>query len=243
MNASTDKILFLLKSHGPQSAAELGRAVADDLHGARQHLMTLETDGWVSFKGRSPRARSTGTVVAPDRAGLATFPRQPQRTDAAAYRQHPAAVWRGGHGAVDRPAGAATTGPLSDRADQPALADRLAALTAQRTREGYMADFCQEEDGSWLLWESHCPICAAARGLLGLLSQRTGDVSPLAGAGRVERGAVSAGGDHRCLYRIRPQPLIRKRQKQQSRRRDACFVASGEGALVPARRFPVGSNG
>lgn len=60
MNASTDKILFLLKSHGPQSAAELGEQLQMTSMGARQHLMTLEADGWVSF---NDEARGRGRPV------------------------------------------------------------------------------------------------------------------------------------------------------------------------------------
>jgi predicted ArsR family transcriptional regulator len=32
-----------------------------------------------------------------------------------------------------------------------------------RTEEGYMAEFEAEPDGSFLLIENHCPICAAAK--------------------------------------------------------------------------------
>ena len=45
MNASTDKILHLLKTQGPQSAAELGEQLQMTSMGARQHLMTMEADG------------------------------------------------------------------------------------------------------------------------------------------------------------------------------------------------------
>ena len=60
MNASTDKILFLLKSHGPQSAAELGEQLQMTSMGPASTWMTLETDGWVSFKDE---ARGRGRPV------------------------------------------------------------------------------------------------------------------------------------------------------------------------------------
>ena len=87
---------------------------------------------------------------------------------------------------------------------QPALAGRLAALTAQRTREGYMADFRQEEDGSWLLWESHCPICAAARACRGFCRSELALFRQLLAPAGVEREQYLLEGDRRCLYRIRP---------------------------------------
>jgi predicted ArsR family transcriptional regulator len=44
-----------------------------------------------------------------------------------------------------------------------ALAQRVEALAAVRDEEGYMAEALPQEDGSMLLVENHCPICAAAR--------------------------------------------------------------------------------
>ena len=46
MNASTDKILHLLKTHGPQSAAALGEQLQMTSMGARQHLTALQCIGW-----------------------------------------------------------------------------------------------------------------------------------------------------------------------------------------------------
>lgn len=87
---------------------------------------------------------------------------------------------------------------------QLALADRLAALKEQRTREGYMADMRQEEDGSWLLWESHCPICAAARACRGFCRSELEMFRQLLAPAGVEREQYLLDGDHRCLYRITP---------------------------------------
>jgi len=51
-----------------------------------------------------------------------------------------------------------------ERIDQRApLDDRVAALAAARTLEGYMADTEPRIDGSVLLHENHCPICTAAQ--------------------------------------------------------------------------------
>ncbi|WP_241005944.1 helix-turn-helix transcriptional regulator, partial [Aeromonas media] len=60
MNASTDKILYLLKTHGPQSAAALGEQLQMTSMGARQHLTALEADGWVGF---SDEARGRGRPI------------------------------------------------------------------------------------------------------------------------------------------------------------------------------------
>jgi predicted ArsR family transcriptional regulator len=43
------------------------------------------------------------------------------------------------------------------------LEDRVPTVARLRTEEGYMAEFEAEPDGSFLLIENHCPICAAAK--------------------------------------------------------------------------------
>ncbi|WP_439835756.1 helix-turn-helix transcriptional regulator [Aeromonas enteropelogenes] len=204
MNASTDKILFLLKSHGPQSAAALGEQLQMTSMGARQHLMTLEAEGWVGF---SDEARGRGRPVRlwhlteqawqrfPDthsdltlqlidniqqlfgEVGMERLILQREQQQLARYQAH---------------------------LNQPGLADRLSALKALRTREGYMADMRQEEDGSWLLWESHCPICAAARACRGFCRSELEMFRQLLAPAEVEREQYLLDGDHRCLYRIRP---------------------------------------
>ena len=48
-------------------------------------------------------------------------------------------------------------------ADVHGLEDRVRTVARLRTEEGYMAEFEAEPDGSFLLLENHCPICAAGK--------------------------------------------------------------------------------
>src|SRR5689334_15853554 len=43
------------------------------------------------------------------------------------------------------------------------LEDRVRTVARLRSQEGYMAEFEADPDGSFLLIENHCPICAAAK--------------------------------------------------------------------------------
>jgi predicted ArsR family transcriptional regulator len=206
MNASTDKILFLLKSHGPQSAAELGEQVQMTSMGARQHLMTLEADGWVSF---NDEARGRGRPVRLWHLTEQAWQRFPDSHSELTLQLIDNIQQLFGEVGMERLIAQREQQQLTRyqaELTQPALADRLAALTAQRTREGYMADFRQEEDGSWLLWESHCPICAAARACRGFCRSELEMFRRLLAPAGVEREQYLLEGDHRCLYRIRPQP-------------------------------------
>ncbi|HDZ8913780.1 TPA: transcriptional regulator [Aeromonas hydrophila] len=206
MNASTDKILFLLKSHGPQSAAELGEQLQMTSMGARQHLMTLEADGWVSF---NDEARGRGRPVRLWHLTEQAWQRFPDSHSELTLQLIDNIQQLFGEVGMERLIAQREQQQLARyqaELTQPALADRLAALTAQRTREGYMADFRQEEDGSWLLWESHCPICAAARACRGFCRSELEMFRRLLAPAGVEREQYLLKGDHRCLYRIRPQP-------------------------------------
>ncbi|CAD7556555.1 helix-turn-helix transcriptional regulator [Aeromonas hydrophila] len=206
MNASTDKILFLLKSHGPQSAAELGEQLQMTSMGARQHLMTLEADGWVSF---NDEARGRGRPVRLWHLTEQAWQRFPDSHNELTLQLIDNIQQLFGEVGMERLIAQREQQQLARyqaELTQPALADRLAALTAQRTREGYMADFRQEEDGSWLLWESHCPICAAARACRGFCRSELEMFRRLLAPAGVEREQYLLEGDHRCLYRIRPQP-------------------------------------
>lgn len=206
MNASTDKILFLLKSHGPQSAAELGEQLQMTSMGARQHLMTLEADGWVSFKDE---ARGRGRPLRLWHLTEQAWQRFPDSHSELTLQLIDNIQQLFGEVGMERLIAQREQQQLARyqaELTQPALADRLAALTAQRTREGYMADFRQEEDGSWLLWESHCPICAAARACRGFCRSELEMFRRLLAPAGVEREQYLLEGDHRCLYRIRPQP-------------------------------------
>ena len=204
MNASTDKILHLLKTRGPQSAAALGEQLQMTSMGARQHLMTLESEGWVSF---SDEARGRGRPVRlwqlteqawqrfPDTHGELTLQLIDDVRQLFGEEGMEQLIARREQQMLHR---------YQARLTQPALADRLAELKVMRSLEGYMADMSQEEDGSWLWWESHCPICSAARACRGFCRSELAMFRALLAPAEVEREQYLLEGDNRCLYRIRP---------------------------------------
>ena len=204
MNASTDKILYLLKTHGPQSAAALGEQLQMTSMGARQHLTALEADGWVGF---SDEARGRGRPVRLWHLTEQAWQRFPDSHSELTLQLIDNIQQLFGEVGMERLIAQREQQQLARyqaELTQPALAGRLAALTAQRTREGYMADCRQEEDGSWLLWQSHCPICAAARACRGFCRSELALFRQLLAPAEVEREQYLLDGDRRCLYRIRP---------------------------------------
>ncbi len=83
------------------------------------------------------------------------------------------------------------------------LRERVAALTRIRREEGYLAEFSRKRDGSFLLVENHCPICAAANACQGLCREELTLFRTLLGkAVQVERVDHILAGARRCAYRI-----------------------------------------
>ncbi|WP_425935363.1 helix-turn-helix transcriptional regulator [Aeromonas rivipollensis] len=204
MNASTDKILYLLKTHGPQSAAALGEQLQMTSMGARQHLTALEADGWVGF---SEEARGRGRPIRLWHLTDQAWQRFPDTHSELTLQLIDDVQQLFGESGLDQLIARREQQMLSRyqaRLTQPALADRLTALKELRSREGYMADMSQEEDGSWLWWESHCPICAAARACRGFCRSELALFRQLLAPAGVEREQYLLDGDRRCLYRIRP---------------------------------------
>lgn len=85
------------------------------------------------------------------------------------------------------------------------LGQRLKALAAIRTDEGYMADVKREPGGAFLLVENHCPICAAAAACTGLCAKELEVFQSVLGDDVViSRTEHIVAGARRCAYRVCP---------------------------------------
>lgn len=83
------------------------------------------------------------------------------------------------------------------------LKRRLQALARQRTAEGYMAEVIAQADGSFLLAEKHCPICAVATACTGLCRMELEVFQAALGKDvTIERTEHILNGDRRCVYRV-----------------------------------------
>ena len=90
---------------------------------------------------------------------------------------------------------------LAQMEEQDSWQERLETLADIRTREGYMANVLPQEDGSMLLVENHCPICAAAETCTGLCDKELEVFQSVLGVD-VERTEHILGGARRCAYRV-----------------------------------------
>ncbi|MBW4655110.1 MAG: transcriptional regulator [Kaiparowitsia implicata GSE-PSE-MK54-09C] len=86
---------------------------------------------------------------------------------------------------------------------QSTLPAKLAALAELRTAEGYMAEVQPQADGSFLLIEHHCPICAAATACTGLCDREQEVFQQIVGSSvQIERTEHIVAGARRCTYRM-----------------------------------------
>jgi predicted ArsR family transcriptional regulator len=159
-----DQILLMLKTRGPQTAQVLAGLMGLTTMGVRRQLEAAVDDGLVRFQD------SPGKVGRPVRrwmlsdSGNARFPDRHAEVTLDLIQGVRTLFGETGLEQLIARREEASERAYRERIDQRApLDDRVAALAAARTLEGYMADTEPRVDGSVLLHENHCPICTAAQ--------------------------------------------------------------------------------
>lgn len=197
-------ITKLLKTEGPTDSAKLADALGLTTMAVRQHLYALQSEGLVTAEERPvPIGRP---------AKFWRLTAEADRLFPEAYAELSVALIDSikesfGDDGLDRVLASRCARQQTDyqkriRPGDP-LEKRLKALARVRTEEGYMAEVRKEDDGSFLLVENHCPICAAANACQGFCSTEL-DLfrSVLGPTVTVERVQHIIAGDLRCVYRV-----------------------------------------
>lgn len=200
-----DKVLYQLKTRGPQTAAELARRLGVTQVAVRQHLQALATEGLVTHQDERRKVGRPARLWSLMPAAARRFPDSHGDLTVELLK---AVRTTFGEDGLDR--------LVTERSRQqreayakrmPAasapIEERIAALAALRSEEGYMAEWTREADGAWVLSENHCPICAAATACQGFCRDELAMFRDLVGPGAtVERGDHILAGARRCAYRI-----------------------------------------
>ena len=205
MTATPDRLLYQLKSRGPQPAATLAGACAITPMGAHKQLQSLQQQGLVSAHDEADgpgRPKRMWTLTA---AGHARFPDRHGELAVQLIRQAAAVL---GPDAVDRLIAAREAeqqaGYDAALAGLATVGARVRRLAELRSGEGYMAR-AEKQGRAWLLVEDHCPICAAAATCQGLCRSELQIFARCLGDGvRVERVEHVLAGGRRCAYRVSP---------------------------------------
>jgi len=204
ISRDADRFLMLLKTGGPQTTGALAKEVGITGEAARQQLIKLAKEGLVAGVSEASGVGRPALVWQLTPTGHGRFPDAHADLTVQLIRSIRTEL---GEEALDKLIAAReretrrSYDAEMDGAD--ALRDRVARLAAIRSREGYMAQW-QEDDEGFTLTENHCPICAAAaicqgfcRAELEVFQDTLGpDVS-------VTRTEHIPAGARRCAYRIR----------------------------------------
>ena len=200
-------ITKLLKTEGPSGSAQLAERLGLTAMAVRQHLYALQREGLVTAEERPvPIGRP---------AKFWRLTREADRLFPEAYAELSVALIDSvkdafGDEGLER---VLTSRCVRQRVDYgkrikpgDSLQKKLQELAKVRTEEGYMAEIRPESKGSFLLIENHCPICAAANACQGFCATELDLFRSVLGSGvTVERAEHIISGDHRCVYRVRPQ--------------------------------------
>lgn len=198
-----ERAVWILKTRGPKSVKALAEAMDITVEGARFHLMKLEKEGLVQSKSVAEGRGRPKQIWSLTEKGHDRFPDAHADLTVNLIEMMRETL---GQDAVDGVIEANKEKILSRYTEEITgageLEERVAKLAEIRSREGYMAEYEQDEPG-YLLIENHCPICSAAetcqgfcRAELEIFQQVLGDNV------KVERVEHIIKGARRCAYRI-----------------------------------------
>lgn len=204
--ASESRILRFLKFRGPQSTDSIARHLGITLPGARKHLQGLVRANLVVFSDEA------GQVGRPKRTWHLTAEaekRFPDSHSVLTLEMIGAVRDIFGEEGLDRVIAnreSETQGRYrAELAGLAGTAKKVARLAELRSAEGYMADWQALPDGSFLLAENHCPICAAARACQGFCRSELAVFRTALGPDVVvQRAEHILAGARRCAYVIAP---------------------------------------
>jgi predicted ArsR family transcriptional regulator len=199
-------LLHVLKQEGPLDAQELAARLHVSAMAVRQHLYALQEDQLVTYReipGRRGRPTKRWQLTpAADRL----FPEAYAELTLSLLTSMTEAFGKAG---LERLLDLRTRRQIGAYRRQMAgcdsLQQRLKALAAIRTDEGYMAVVQPQADGSFFLIENHCPICAAAVACTGLCGKELEVFQAVLDEGAaIERTEHIVAGARRCAYRVSP---------------------------------------
>lgn len=207
MSASTsEQTLFLLKMRGPQTAQQLAALLDITSMGARRQLEAAQEKGLVAFEDVADKVGRPSRRWQLTPAGHARFPDRHADLTLELITQVKTLFGEEGLekliGARERSSEAAYARLVDPGLD---LAQRVERLALLRDGEGYMASAEAQDDGTILLVENHCPICAAATACQNFCRSELAIFQRVLGSDcTVERSEYLLEGGRRCVYRIMP---------------------------------------
>lgn len=205
MRSTPDQLLFELKTRGPATTRDLAARAGITRQAAREHLTKLQASQLVEYTTASAGVGRPGHTWSLTEKGHGRFP----DTHAQMTVELIEAI-RGefGEAGLARMV-ARREQAMAERYEEAlqgaeTLDERVARLVRLRSVEGYMADSFRRDDGTYVLVENHCPICAAAAACQGFCRSELALFAQLLAPAQVERSEHLLAGGRRCCYLVVP---------------------------------------
>ncbi|MCG8348332.1 MAG: transcriptional regulator [Chloroflexales bacterium] len=199
--STRQNILQLLRRQGQMTALELSSVLDIGAVGVRQHLALLERDGLVCIAGlRRNIGRPSHLYVLTEEAEQ----HFPKKYDQLSLDLLDYLASLGGDEAIEqafRMRRQALCQSLAPRLAGKPLDERVAELSQILIEQGYMCEYEQLDDGSFLLTEHNCPVICVARCYPQICDQEMELYEELLGVA-IERDMIITQGDLCCRYRI-----------------------------------------
>lgn len=200
-------IIKILKTQGALDSAQIANQLNLTAMAVRQHLYALKTEGHVEAEERPVPIGRPAKHWRLTRDADQFFPE--------AYAELNVSLIDAlrdtfGEDGLEKVLGSRCARQRAEYAKRISPTDsldkKLKELARIRSEEGYMAEVKKDKNGSYLLLENHCPICAAANACQGFCSTELDLFRSILGQGvSVEREEHIVSGDRRCAYRVTPK--------------------------------------
>ncbi|MFC4873468.1 helix-turn-helix transcriptional regulator [Negadavirga shengliensis] len=198
-----EKAIWILKKEGDLPLKEIAQMMEVTVEGARFHLLKLAGEGLVKSENVSKGRGRPQQIWSLTARGHARFPDAHAELTVNMIQMIRETL---GEEALEsiikthEQKGEARYGHALK--EEESLAEKVRKLAEIRTKEGYMAEYFEDEQGH-LLVENHCPICAAAEACQAFCRSELNIFRSVLGQGvKVKRVEHIIKGARRCAYRI-----------------------------------------
>lgn len=198
-----ERVLYLLKLKGALTADLIADELGITSMGVRRHLITLERDGLIKYRIEQRGQGRPGYVYSLTEQGDETFPRTyPQLANSLLDTVKALYGDEGIEKLFDKRTEELSK-QYSERLSGKSLKDRVAELVKIRTEEGYMADWEQLDEKTFVLREHNCAICQIAKKCQSACSHELDLFRKVLDDTEVAREKHIIKGDAVCAYVIR----------------------------------------
>ncbi len=202
--SENERAIWILKNKGEQTIKEIAKELNVTTEGARFQLLKLANEGFVKSESRSKGRGRPQQIWSLTEQGHNKFPDTHSGLTVKLIEKIRQNL---GEEALDEIISAAGEDNIEKYQQvikkDDTLEERVKKLAEIRSREGYMANYEKNDDGSFLLTENHCPICSAAKTCQGFCKAELHTFQTVLGKEiQIKRVNHILSGARRCAYKI-----------------------------------------